>query len=333
MYVLTFNMTTMKDAWAYYRSGAGRQLFGAIVVPDSGLFTPRGNSSVNVPKIVCPYQVNDILAIQERWARSDDTYVYATDSEGYTFRPATTMPVSAARMFARIVSIRTWPVTTDIIDNYLTIGNLADGYAGTGKVIDYYDTGNRLLSSIRKPRNQEVLNKSSQPSVSSTPPMANSHPYYYLKEKVTYSYHSSRGSYTTPETTIAIVKETKHTKDGNILGYKDYDRNVNEYAWEYSESTYDDLTEPKIPDPLDPTKIIDNPRYNANLEYVGEADWSNPEEGWPCYYYYRLDKNGHRIPLYASFETKIVDPSRRLYCWLISAYLCYKDGTIMGRWF
>lgn len=301
MYDLTFNLTTLKDLVNH--RDTGRQVYCAIVVPFSGIFTDKSQgSSATLPRIVCPYQVNDIIAIQEKWARAGTSYVYGTDyssGSGYNFRPASTMPVSAARMHARIVSIRTWTLTQDIVDNYLSIGYSPDYYAGTAKVIGYYDRGNALLSNIRKNRNKEVLAKTYQPSVSNTLPLVvNKYVPYYLREPVNYA--TNTGKVTSSR---AQAYEGGKLKNGQL--YDPLHRRWSQF-------------------------VSDTSTYPGK-EFVGELAWSKPEK--PAYLFYNLDENGNRIPVYATYKAQVVDPEKHLFAWLISAYLCDADGEIIGNWF
>ena len=185
MYTLVFNSQTIQDMWDHHPDNPsrplgqkeGRQLFGTVVTPVCGTFTHgttthpvNDGTSTTIPKIVCPYQVNDIIAIQEKWARSSDGYVYydystPSNNAGYTFRPASTMPVDAARMYARIVSTRVWSITQEIRDKYIVAGVSADGAAGTASVIGYADKALELLSSIRNSHNAKVLSSTYQPLV------------------------------------------------------------------------------------------------------------------------------------------------------------------------
>lgn len=211
MYELTFNRDTMKDLITYgYSQGRGRQLYGAIVCPYSGVFSHKtGGSTVTIPKIVCPYQVDDIIAIQEQWARSGNSFVYkinpesssgghgfypywsVPDTQGYEFSPANTMPLSATRLYARITSVRTWSLTPEVYYNYVNPHISTVDCAGVAKVIGYYDNGNRLLSKIRKRHNSSLLQRSSQPRTSSNLPLVPVTLPYYLKEP-TYTVYSRK---------------------------------------------------------------------------------------------------------------------------------------------
>lgn len=446
MYTITFSDDTLNDVIEHREEG--RQIYGAIVCPYSGIFTKKsGGASVSIPKLVCPYQVNDIIAIQEQWSRTEDGFAYrngdfkvqpdvsftykgATKDEttgiytytfesGYlgvlygnegvrmegsttvgsvvsfsvrtfnnssgsyedtgtsgqcrpykyvtvtqfrggqngvkpncykivaivtsrsspddiqtpivmqsnkvvrhywpsnTFRPATTMPEDAVRMYARIVSVRAWTVTKDIVDKYLSVGEIADSYPGTAKVIGYYDRGNELLSKIRKKRNKEVLAKTYQPVVTYDLPMVDKYVQYRLKGDTNYSY-------------------TRETSPNS--GFKPGVRSVFAQAFE-AYGVYSDDGTAKYLDPqfrawqhtLKSSKDLANTDFS--LEYASEAQGYNPKGGYEAYVYYKLDSNGYRIPTYATYKTKIVDPKQYLFAWLISGYLCDKDGKITGKWF
>lgn len=458
MYTITFSDETLNDMIAHRNEG--RQVYGAIVCPYSGTFTHKsGGSSVSIPRIVCPYQINDIVAIQEKWARQENGYAYKngdfedisdkvdfvfqgktydSDSKLYTytfisrqyigvdsenegvtlsgysqgvvdsvtvshriktfkvvsfndstgsyvstgtspnissskyfevtklrsnaegstgqkpncykleasvvteddlsnpsvkssnvirhfwtsnsFRPATTMPDDAVRMYARIVSIRAWTVTKDIVDKYLSIGEIADAYPGTAKVIGYYDRGNQLLSNIRKKWNKEVLAKTYQPIVTYDLPMVDKYVHYRLRESTRYSY--SVGSDNNPDPGHRLGVESVFAQSFEaypVYTAKDQEQQYldsNFRGWQHTLKSSDDLAM------TDPT-----------LEYACKGQGYDPEGGYERYVYYLLDSNGYRIPTYATYKTKIVDPTKYLFAWLISGYLCDKDGKIIGKWF
>lgn len=455
MYTITFSDETLNDMIAH--RSEGRQLYGAIICPYSGTFTHKSEgSSVSIPRIVCPYQVNDIIAIQEQWARKEDGYsykngdfqnisdkvdfifqgkTYDSDSKLYTytfisrqyigvnfenegvtvygyaqgilgsetvshklstfrvisfnnssgtyvstgissyvktseyieitklrsnaigstgqkpncyklevlfttaddlstthiesskvsrhfwtsnsFRPATTMPDDAVRMYARIVSIRGWTVTKDIVDKYLSVGEIADAYPGTAKVIGYYDRGNQLLSNIRKKRNKEVLAKTYQPIVNYNLPMVDKYVYYRLRESTHYGYTRTygpdAGTKLGVESTFAQAFEAYPVySDTQELHYLDSQFR----GWQHTLKT-----SPYLAD------------EDPSLEFGAYAQGYDPQGGYERYVYYLLDSNGYRIPTYATYKTKIVDPTKYLFAWLISGYLCDRDGKIIGKWF
>lgn len=310
MYDLTFNKTTLSDMLDHRSDG--RQIYCAITVPYSGIFTDKSEgSSVSLPYIVCPYQVNDILAIQEQWAREGNNYVYAADYDygsSYNFRAASTMPVSAARMYARIVSIRTWSVTQDIADNYLSIGTTSDTYAGTAKVIGYYDRGNELLSNIRKNYNKEVLDKTSQPNITTNFPKVVKYVPYYLRQPINYNYIDTQGRSKegVKSPYVQAYDGSQVKRNGSLVPIDEYHR-----AWSKEERK---------------TRVTD-----SSLEFAGESSWSTEEN--PSYIYFRLNSDGFRQPVWAQYKASIVDPDQHMFVWLISAYLCDKEGKIIGNWF
>lgn len=326
MYTLTFNRDTINDLLAHREDG--RQLFAAIVIPYSGIFSHKENgSSVNPPRIVCPYQVNDILAIQERWAQNNRSYVYATDTDadtGFSFRPAYTMPVAAARMYARIVSIKPWSVTKDIAAQYLTIGLNIDKYAGAAKVIGYYDRGTELLSTIRSKWNKDVLNKTYQPYVSSDLPMVNAYLPYYLREPVTYTleFQDEVTGYSRtikgPTTQIAQAYDgdTQILKSGTTI-------DKNHGAWQLVTMTEAQAAEYSV-------------RVPDQLIRRGEWYWSpdEPTASDPKKYVYVVaDQFGKPYIRPRYYVTEIVDPDLYWSAWMVSAYLCNKEGEIIGNWF
>ena len=350
MYTLTFNSDTIMDLLDYRYEG--RQMYGAIVIPYSGVFTTKSDgTSVKLPQIMCPYQINDIFAIQEQWARSGSSYIYKDYSEsaegrnsGYNFRPATTMPISAARLYGRIVSIQPWSITEDIINNYLTIGMSLDSYAGAAKVIGYWDSGNRILSKLRNAHNKKALNKTYQPFVGSNPVLITSNRRYIMSKNMGYScfwiysdddlanisglptYGTTLFSQVTynpmAEYDYSAIKTnadgttttiTSMLKDGTKLDY-----NGTKDGWWTRTLTY----RPKSYNEL--IQIKDE----QNLYYRGEAWWST--ESNPEFIYIVCDRQGYASPRYATYSTKMVDPNQYLHAWLISAYLCDASGNIIG---
>lgn len=321
MYTITFSDETLKDLLDH--KDDGRQVYGAIVCPYSGTFTHKsGGAAVTIPKLVCPYQVNDIIAIQEQWARKQNEFEYRTytaKDNSNKFRPATTMPDDAVRMYARIVSIRAWTVTKDIVDKYLSVGEIADAYPGSAKIIGYYDKGNELLSKIRKKRNKEVLDKTYQPVVTYNLPMVDKYVQYRLRQSTNYSYdvvseHNPHpGHKLGVESVFAQAFEAYPVySDSSEAQYLD----SNFRGWQHTLKSSNDLA-----------------MKDSSLEYACKARGYNPPGGYEMYVYYRLDSNGNRIPTYATYKTKIVDPTKYLFAWLISGYLCDKDGKITGKWF
>ncbi len=390
MYALTFSRKVIKDLLAYadgvngWGSPKGRQFYGAILMPDSGYFTSK--SSGNAPKIVCPYQVNDIIAIQEEWARSATSYVYkiqpdrgdpsnnlnneVADLTGYNFRPASTMPIDAARLFGRITSIVSWPLTQDIAKEYLSYfpGTSDISSSGVGKVIDYYTNGSRLLSTIRKNRNREVLNKSGQPLVTSSNdlPLVDSLRYYYLNMPTQYSiveYESNstllvQSNQVLPRylsvlteninclgessTSITSGGHENPTIDGHPVDVRTL--TIGDWVWYNSESEPSEPWE-KFAWMGDMWRGFSSMINAPGEDYYLPAGWVYAESSSSDTYgsdamYSPLgtyeDSNGlHYIyrnlyagPIYATYKTKIVDPIKKLYVWLISGYLCHKNGDI-----
>lgn len=484
MYSMVFNSETIKDL--YQHQSDGRQIFAAVTMPVSGTFTNKATgASVNVPKIICPYQINDIFAIQEKWARSETDYVlrspydfqktielnienqfvdfstgkivsnavlgirsdyidlsgcstlvcsdlsgrsagyvdsvygwhtigvvafYDDDknylssisrsstnfpnsvtidltsstyrdakyaiissrdisdsgydewghyhdgqhisntltgldygqSSSFTFRPASTMPVEAANLYGRIVSIRSCRITQEIIDHYLTIGETSDSCAGVGKIIGTTDRGNRILSNLRNSKNRKALTKFYQPSISSAANKVTSLRYYRLHQSVQYEGHfqtdsawlPSHSGYTTlksSSTGYAISRAV----DLPYHRYMDPETGIIKFR--------NDCILGKETDTVDNRRTIDanlgrwytrgsnvppNENTDKQLLYLGESRWSNPK-----YQYLVLDSSGHPSPVLATYPVEIIDPDKHLFAWLISAYLCDKDGNILGDQF
>ena len=70
------------------------------------------------------------------------------------------------------------------------------------------------------------------------------------------------------------------------------------------------------------------------LQCVGLAPNSptSPESDKKYRYIY-LDSNKCLVPKYAYYPTEVIDPSKHMFAWLFSAYLCDKEGNIIGNWF
>lgn len=327
MYTLTFSRQTIDDL--LHNRTTGRQFFGALVIPYSGIFSQKSDgSSIDPPKLVCPYQVNDIIAIQEKWARSGSSYVYATGNTsadaGYSFRPAYTMPVTAARMYGRITSIKPWNVTKHMALQYLPTGISIDDCAGAAKVIGYCDKGTELLSTIRKIRNREVLNKTYQPMIPANLPLVNMYLPYYLREPTTYigSFRDSDTGATVyiqgPTTQIAQAYDA----DTNILKSGETIDN-NHGAWQLvtmdAGSAY-----------------MYNQTHSDQLLFRGEWKWS-PAVSTPGnlkkFVYIVTNSEGVAYIRPQYYVTQVVDPDAHLNAWMISGYLCTKEGEIIGNWF
>lgn len=262
MYTLVFNANTIQDLWDHHPNNpnrplgqkSGRQLFGTVVTPDCGVFTTGTNPSpkltgteTTIPKIVCPYQVNDIIAIQEKWARSGDGYVYydynnETNNQGYTFRPAATMPLDATRMYARIVSTRVWSITQEIRDKYINAGVNTDSAAGTAAVVGYADKALELLSSIRNSHNNAALASTYQPLVPITIPTRTEPQPYVMYQKLRPSVTINGTTYYAADYSIYAqaynnVNSIKDSGDGHPIDP------VNHGAWYATEldNDYTDL--------------------------------------------------------------------------------------------
>lgn len=340
MYKLTFNRATIDDLLNHRNDG--RQLYGAITIPYSGVFTEKSSGSyVDPPKIVCPYQVNDIIAIQERWARSSKSYVYATGNEsidsGYTFRPAYTAPIDSVRMYARIVSIKPWRITKGIAANYLTRGMSIESYAGTAKVVGYKDTGNRLLSTTRKIHNTAVLNKTYQPMVPEKLPMVIRDVPYYTRQPVTYTLNF------VPESEYGSIHPTLESYEGQTTSQAQRFNSSTHIVknpgditldYYYGDWNYTIMTAHEAA-----TYMFEHQTLNEDgkgLIYRGEYYYYDGPHGGsedPTQNVYIYCQDGKPIPRARYYKTEIVDPSKYWFAWLISAYLSDKEGNIIGKWY
>lgn len=341
MYTLTFNEYTIKDLLAHSREG--RQFFGAVVVPYSGLFTNITDTFyTELPKILCPYQVNDIIIIQERWARSSNGYVYESDSQQgvdnsyvdrYDYRPAYTMPDDAARLYGRIVSATPWPVTPDIANKYIPSGYSIDKCFGTAKIIGSTDVSHRILRNLRKQRNQEVLGKTYQPIVRTTDPKTWRYVPYQLRNPIrpnmhytiggvefTYyasNYSDSAQAYYTPYLTPSTNPQALESGEP-ISDIKEGGRYING-AW----ATY--------PTSLTISESNNIQRTGIRLRVRGYAARSSVSEE-SKFIFLMLDDNFNPIPIYAYYVTETISASQPVFAWLISGYLCNKDGNVIGNY-
>ena len=283
MYTLTFNRNTIDDLLKHREDG--RQLYGAVAVPYGGTFTSgKQGNEITIPKLLCPYQVNDIIAIQEQWSRTANSYVYKTGDpskdEGYVFRPATTMPLSAARMYARIVSIRTWPATENIVKNYMTLGSSSDSAAGAAKVIGYYDKGNELLSDIRRIHNKKARNKTYQQLFETAPDLVNKYVDYYLKVPQTYSleFTNQFGDFQLTSDETIIAQAFSNYKVSNLYRYYEYDPTDVYYEGDTCKRTvsgkikyYECITAIYTPEAWNPDHWVEiEPVYDRNPDHGGE---------------------------------------------------------------
>lgn len=320
MYTMTFTDTTMNDIKTH--SSTGRQIYSAVMCTFAGVFTPDNIYSDNtIPKIVCPYQVNDIFAIQEQWARNANEYVYKLDgdtSSGYVWRPASTMPLDAARFYGRIVSIYSRLLTRDIAETYLPIGDSINSCPGVAKVIKSYDSGNNLLSRIRETYSRDARNKSYQPRVTSPLPLVRYSTPYYLSTSTdkTYTPPGSSTVVSAGKSILAQAYETTmvHTSIGGasvVAGYRDADHNAYRKSWSKS-------WKPLRTDGVNPL---------SDPTFVGYTENEKME------IYYNLNSKGLRIPSIATYGSQVLDATQQLYVWLISAYLCDENGNIIGDMF
>lgn len=333
---MTFNQDTIDDL-VYHSTRDGRQFYGAVIIPYSGVFSDKDTGShVDPPKIVCPYQVNDIIAIQERWAKSSKSYVYATgieeEDEGYHFRPAYTMPMDAVRLHARIVSIKPWRITKGMIDYYLTRGMIPENSPGSSKVIGYYNSGNRLLSKIRNRHNRLILSKSSQPLVPAVPPMVIKNVPYYLREPVTYYLRYIPDSEYDQEDPSLIVRQGPTTSKAQAYNDKTNIVKVPEGApisdvtldYFYGDWTWTAMTQYQAYEYMEKSG---KGLINRGVYYY------SPPGGPTQYVYLYLDSNGRPIPRYKYYTTEVVNPDKHWFAWMISGYLSDKEGNIIGDWF
>lgn len=342
MYTLTFNRDTIDDLLAHRSDG--RQFYGAIIIPYSGIFSHKYiGSYVQPPKIVCPYQVNDIIAIQERWARNNSSYVYETGissrDSGYNFRPAITMPLDAVRMYGRIVSIKPWRITQSMANHYLSKGMSTERYPGVGKVIGYADTANRLLSEIRKIHNRAVLNKSGQPLVPDNLPTVIKNVNYYLREPIDYNLYFVSDShawdthpypderYNGPTSQMAQayndnLKILKCNKGGMAEITLDYYLGDWEWTVKTTHQAQDYLLEHQ-------TKG-DGKGLIKRGEYYYSPDSTESEDRQYVWIY---TQDGKPKPRFRYYQTEIVDPDKHWFAWMISGYLSDKDGNTIGKWY
>lgn len=340
MYTLTFNRETISDLLSHRSSG--RQFYGAIIIPYSGVFSSKSiGSYVQPPKIVPPYQVNDIVAIQERWARDRDSYVYATDNVdadyGYVFRPAITAPLDSVRIYGRITSIKPWRITKNMAKNYLSRGMSSDSYAGAARVIGYADTGNKLLSSLRNKYNRQVLNKSSQPLVPEDLPMVIKNVPYYLRQPITYmlSYISdSEASSLNPELTqyTGPTSQMAQAYNDSVKILKAADENyqctldyrLGDWVWTVK-------TESQAAAYMMEHQTIK--KDGKGLIKRGQYYYDSGTDIDTHQYVYIYTQDGKPIPKWKYYQTEIVDPEQHWFAWMVSGYLCTADGITIGKWF
>jgi len=345
VYTLTFNDNTIKDLLDH--RSEGRQFFGALVIPYSGVFTNRSNGFyTSVPKLLCPYQINDIIIIQEKWASSGSgEYLYETDSASGVsvadYFPAYTMPDEAARMYGRIVSAVPWTITPNIADNFIPSGMNIDSWAGTAKVIDNFQSGNRYLNKIRQRRSKEAWNKTYQPIIRTTdPPTLKYVPYQRTKDstyRLTFVNEDTNPSW--------VIMHTKYYTDAaqayytyygtdfdtqRLMSGKPVSQNVytsgvwSQDAW----TTYPTSLTRSEADSLINSGVH---LYERGLAY--DSPTTSRSNANAKFIYLVLDQQDNPIPVYAYFVTETVDDDQHAFAWLISGYLCEKDGTIIGNAF
>ena len=349
VYTLTFNEKTLQDLREHdshaSASEQGRQFFCAVVIPDSGVFTnKKSGSDVHVPDLVCPYQINDIIAIKEQWAYSDYSgYVYKTDGDlGYDYRPASTLPNSAVRMYGRITSINTWSVTQQIADNYLSIGLSADSYPGVGEVIGCYKKGDKYLKSLRDSKNKEILSKLNQPPVPKNLPTVLRYVPYKLRYPVEYilrytSYRSGVAAtytFSSGQSTHSALAYDRYFDPGDgsyryeIWNGSDAPISVSTIATDLSAWTYFVANYREYEEYAQEFKN----KYGRNLVTINRGKWN--EDRTRDVYLILQDQGGiNPIPVYACYVTETTDPDQHLFAWLITGYLSDSEGNILGKYF
>lgn len=332
MYTLMFNKETIQDLKNHLTYG--RQFFGAVIIPYSGVFTSEPNVyTIEVPNILCPYQVNDLIIIQERWARdASGEFIYEIDSGGsYDFRPAYTMPDEAARMYGKIVSAVPWLLNSSIADAYL-VDNI-DSCLGTAKVFGTDDVANRLLRKLRSQHNKSALSKTYQPSIDGD----------------------------------SIIKYVPYQLSQQVLPQLNFTDPSGEiqhlYASLYSDSAvayYDLYNDPAV----DPQRLQSGQAVDAEVAKMPNGDVVKNLASWTTYpepltieeatkleqagyhlvqrglaygstskfIYVLLDNHGHSIPIYTYYPTTTVNSNQQVFVWLISGYLCDKEGNVIGDW-
>ena len=350
MYTLTFNEATLLDLWDHHNNG--RQFFGALVVPYSGLFTNKPDTFfTEVPKILCPYQINDIIIIQEKWAKTTTGgYIYKLSQDysvdpivgDFDYLPAYTMPDDAARMYGRIVSAVPWMITSDIANKYIPSGENIDSWAGTAKVISNTDTGTRLLNNIRKKRNQEVLSKTYQPRVKTSSVPTIKYVPYQLNKPV-----KPRLSFISEDGLGQVVIDAKQYTDAAQAWDWMYnlDSNPCKLRSGYPISMDVSLIDPNdyslaawatYPTPLTVSEAESLINSGVHLKQRGLANSSptyDRTSSKATFVYVLLDEQDNAIPIYVYYPTETIDSNQQVFAWLISGYLCNKDGTILGDLF
>ena len=353
MYTLTFNESTMLDLWDHRNGTYGRQFFGAVVIPYSGLFTNKANSFyTEVPKLLCPYQINDIIIIQQQWAKTESRgYIYKIDQDyaldplvgDFNYLPAYSMPDEAAQMYGRIVSATPWLVSSDIANKFIPAGMNIDNWAGTAKVIGNVDTGTKILNKIRKRRNAEVLGKSYQPTVrTSDPPTIKYVPYQMTKPNKPMLHFSVEGA------SYDVVLPSRNYTDAAQAYYTlwglgpSYDPQAlksgypvdSDYSFEYDSYVLSSwATYPKSLTVAEAESLMNSGVHLYQRGLAADSPTNDRNSASAKFIYILLDDQKFAIPIYAYYPTETIDASQPVFAWLISGYLCEKDGTIIGNVF
>ena len=353
MYTLTFNEETILDLWDHHTSG--RQFFGALVAPYSGLFTnPSSSFYTELPKILCPYQINDIIIIQERWAKTTSSgYIYKISEDydvtptagSHEFLPAYTMPDDAARMYGRIVSATPWLVNGELAKKYLPSGLSIDNWSGTAKVIGNTDVGTRLLNKIRKRYNTEALNKTYQPAVRTTDPPIIQYVPYQLYRPVRPFLHFLREDLPTTVIRDVFIPSSNYTDSAqartNQASFDDPLRlksgqPISEDSSSYDPTIYAYDAWAVYPEPLTvkQAKVLQNSGVHLYQRGLAESSpTADRTSESATFIYILLDAQNHAIPILEYYPTETIDSDQKVFAWLISGYLCEKDGTILGNLF
>ena len=363
MYTLTFNEETILDLWDHHSSG--RQFFGALVAPYSGLFTnPSSSFYTELPKILCPYQINDIIIIQERWAKTTSSgYIYEISDSyattpattptvgGHEFLPAYTMPDDAARMYGRIVSITPWLVNGELAKKYLPSGLNIDNWSGTAKVIGNTDVGTRLLNKTRKRYNTEALNKTYQPVIKTTDPPIIRYVPYQLYRPVHPYLHFLREDLPTTVMRDVFIPSSNYTDSAqartNLIIFSDpslYNdplalksgQPISEENSSYDPTIYAYDAWALYPEPLTikQANVLQNSGVNLYQRGLAKSSPTTDRTSESAtFIYILLDEQRHAIPILEYYPTETIDSNQKVFAWLISGYLCEKDGTILGNLF
>lgn len=346
MYTLTFNNDTMSDLQQHITDG--RQFYSAIVTPFCGVFTDGagkigddgfksmdrlGGSDTNIPKIVCPYQPNDVIAIQEKWMKIGNRYIYYDytndyNNSGYTFQPASSMPRGAVRLYGRIVSTRVWSITQEIRDNYIHTSESVSECAGVASVIGYADTASRLLSKFRNGRNAEALASTYQKSIPKITPKKIEDQSYMMYQKVnpTLILPGDRQYKTYPDYVLSDIRYEANyyypvRYDTAIVLASGQPVDAHRGIWYRGAFTREQLNA------MDPETYIE----------VGRASWDADNQGTPLYIaiWPLAPYDNIRYPQARpqTFEAVHTDRTKHYFAWLISGYLSDSQGKIIGSYY